>query len=308
MFMTNNKNRQSKLSIKSILFCSAFFIASSVYADTFIFDDNNQAAINNQTSCAQQDGGTNAGTVIANIVRTFNVTNHFEINDLNVGFLATHSWRGDIELTLTSPQGTSVILLIPDTALTGDHDNWDVALDDEAPGPADNDLDDNVAAPNFANDRSGLPNNALSVFDGEDAFGDWVLSVCDQFPTSDNGNYLASQLLFDGNPIVDLAISKTSSSSTYTPGQQLVYTLVVTNNGPENANGLTVTDNLPSGLTLVLPVNCVATGNASCGGSGSYGAIGDVGFSDTAASVDAGAGNFLTYTVTVLPSIDMNDY
>jgi len=282
------------------------FFNISIFADTFTYDNTGQpAAINTNVSCAAPDGG--AGAAVANIERTFNVPTHFEINDLDVGFNATHTWRGDIELTLVSPSNTTVILLIPDTTNTGDEDNWDLALDDEAAGPADDNGNDNVAAPIYAADRNGQPNNPLSAFDGEDAFGIWTIRICDKFPTQDNGNYNSSQLLFDGDPIADLAISKTSSAPTYTPGVVLTYTLVVTNNGPENASGITVADNLPNGLTLNSAVTCSATGSATCGAA-SFGVAGDGGFSDTAASVDAGAGNSLSYTVEVLPSTNMADY
>jgi len=224
-----------------------------------------------------------------------------------VGLIASHTWRGDIELTIISPAGTSQVILVPDTANSGNHDNYDIAIDDEAAGPADNNLDDNVAPPNYAADRSGTPNNPLSVFDGENAFGTWIVRICDKYPTSDNGTYLSSQLLFDGNPLADVQIAKDDGQTEYTPGLPLTYTLVVTNNGPENASGLTVADNLPAGLTLNAPVTCVAAGTASCGAA-SIGAIGDSGFTDTLASVDAGAANSLTYTVEVLPSTDMADY
>ena len=292
------------------VFCALVIITSittHIQAATFTYDNTGQpGALDTNVSCTAPDGG--AGAAIANIERTFNVDTHFSINDLDFGFNVTHTWRGDIELTLTSPSGTSVILLIPDTTATGSEDNWDLALDDAAAGPADNDIADTTAAPNFAADRSGQPDNPLSAFNNENAFGTWTISMCDKYPTSDNGTYNFSQLLFDGDPIADLAINKVSSSATYTPGLVLTYTLTVTNNGPENASGITVADNLPNGLTLNAPVTCTATGSASCGGTASYGVTGGTGFSDTAASVDAGAGNSLIYTVEVLPSTNMADY
>jgi len=278
------------------------------YADTFTYNDApaGGSAIDTNIGCAAPNGG--AGAAQAFLDRPINVTNSFIVNDLDVGFIATHSWRGDIELTLISPAGTSQILLIPDTTNTGNEDNWDLALDDDtAAGVADDNNNDNVAAPNYAADRSGTPNNPLSVFDGENAFGVWTVRICDKYPTQDNGNYISSQLLFDGNPIADVELTKMDTSVTYTPGLPITYFITITNNGPENASGLTVTDNLPAGLTLIGPVTCVATGAASCG-SATFGAAGGTGFSDTAASVNAGAGNSLLYTINALPSVDMADY
>jgi uncharacterized repeat protein (TIGR01451 family) len=43
----------------------------------------------------------------------------------------------------------------------------------------------------------------------------------------------------------DLAVTKTASSSTVTAGTQLTYTLAVTNNGPSQSSGFTLTDTMP---------------------------------------------------------------
>ena len=52
----------------------------------------------------------------------------------------------------------------------------------------------------------------------------------------------------------DVAITKSASSSTFSGGQAASYTLTATNNGPSNAQAVTVTDRLPSGLTFVAAV------------------------------------------------------
>jgi uncharacterized repeat protein (TIGR01451 family) len=49
----------------------------------------------------------------------------------------------------------------------------------------------------------------------------------------------------------DLAITKSDSPDPVTPGSNLTYTLTVTNNGPNDAPAVTVTDTLPAGVTLV---------------------------------------------------------
>jgi uncharacterized repeat protein (TIGR01451 family) len=52
-------------------------------------------------------------------------------------------------------------------------------------------------------------------------------------------------------PKTDLQMTKTASAASATVGGQVMYTLVVQNNGPSDATGVTVEDTLPSGLTLV---------------------------------------------------------
>ncbi len=52
-------------------------------------------------------------------------------------------------------------------------------------------------------------------------------------------------------PSADLSIVKAVTSATAVPGDTVTYTLVVTNNGPNDANTVTVTDTLPTQLTFV---------------------------------------------------------
>ncbi|HYD49095.1 MAG TPA: hypothetical protein VEB21_12140, partial [Terriglobales bacterium] len=70
-------------------------------------------------------------------------------------------------------------------------------------------------------------------------------------------------------PRADLSISKTDSVDPVIAGNNLTYTVTVTNNGPSNATGVTLTDNLPGEVNFVssLPGNpvCVhAAGVVSC--------------------------------------------
>src|SRR5207244_7378868 len=50
--------------------------------------------------------------------------------------------------------------------------------------------------------------------------------------------------------VANLALAKSDGSTTYTPGGTATYSITVTNSGPSNATNVTVTDNLPSGMTL----------------------------------------------------------
>lgn len=95
-----------------------------------------------------------------------------------------------------------------------------------------------------------------------------------------------------------LTVTKTDGSATYTPGGAATYVIVVGNTGPGNATGVTVTDNLPAGVTLSGPVTCTPAGTASCGtivGTAAGGSAAGA----TGASINAGAGNTLTFNVPV---------
>ena len=52
-------------------------------------------------------------------------------------------------------------------------------------------------------------------------------------------------------PVVDLAITKTTDATSVEVGDQVTYTVSVTNNGPAVANATTVTDDLPDATTFV---------------------------------------------------------
>ena len=49
----------------------------------------------------------------------------------------------------------------------------------------------------------------------------------------------------------DLQVTKTASAASIQPGDNVTYTITVTNNGPSNATGVTVTDPIPTDLTYV---------------------------------------------------------
>lgn len=98
---------------------------------------------------------------------------------------------------------------------------------------------------------------------------------------ADGGNFQTVPSDNDGNPNngrnpttfpvdndADLAIVKTSSPNPATVGSPLTYTLTVTNNGPDAALSVTVTDPLPGTVTFVSATpsqgNCSGTTTVTC--------------------------------------------
>ncbi len=66
-------------------------------------------------------------------------------------------------------------------------------------------------------------------------------------------------------PSANLSITKTDSPDPVPSGNNVTYTLIVTNHGPDTAQSVVVTDNLPVSLTFV---SCSSTASGVCDGSG----------------------------------------
>ena len=91
----------------------------------------------------------------------------------------------------------------------------------------------------------------------------------------------------------DLSITKTDSPDPVTAGNNLTYTVTVTNNGPDTAVSVNVTDNLPAETTFV---SCSSTGVGVCGGSGNNRTV-------TFASLASGGSETITFVATVNCSV-----
>ena len=181
--------------------------------------------------------------------RTISVPQSFVISDLDVGFLATHSYRTDIQLDLTSPAGTTV-RLINGLGFNGiNYDNYNVVLDDEASdliNTGSHASSDGTSAPPYENNVR--PDNALSAFDGQNAQGTWTLTICDTYGPLDDGQFVRANLYFNS---ADLSLAMAASTTTPAVGANFTYTITVSNAGPSPASGVAVTDVLPAGVTYV---------------------------------------------------------
>jgi uncharacterized repeat protein (TIGR01451 family) len=93
-------------------------------------------------------------------------------------------------------------------------------------------------------------------------------------------------------PSADLSITKDDWVTTYAPNGSVTYSIVVSNAGPSDVTGATVTDTFPANISSA-SWTCAATGGASCVASGS-GDIND--------SVNLPIGDTVTYTVTAIIS------
>jgi uncharacterized repeat protein (TIGR01451 family) len=161
----------------------------------------------------------------------------------------THTFAGDLDITITSPAGT-VMTLTTDSGAGNDNVFAGTLWDDDAgdtnpPGP----VSDNVFA-NLVLETPLVPEEALAAFIGEDPNGTWALDLFDDAGGdvgSLNSWEVAVTTCACGLPDADLEIAKTGVLA----GNQATWTLTVTNNGPADATNVVVTDPLAACSTYV---------------------------------------------------------
>ncbi|MGE0480676.1 MAG: proprotein convertase P-domain-containing protein [Phycisphaerae bacterium] len=129
---------------------------------------------------------------LGTISEIISVPDSLIISDLDVDLLITHTFQGDIIATLSSPSGSTLSLIsrpgVPEVSTVGfSADNFGnnttgdfFTLDDEAPSGNRYDVPA-VAAPGIANVTGRwLPDiGPLSDVDGQNAQGDWTLTISD---------------------------------------------------------------------------------------------------------------------------------
>jgi subtilisin-like proprotein convertase family protein len=122
------------------------------------------------------------------------------IQDVTVALDITHTFDGDLQISLLSPSGTSVMLA--DGRGGAGQDFVGTIFDDEATAT--------IASGTAPFTGSFLPEEPLAAFDGEDPAGDWTLSIADT-GAGDEGSFgggtLTTRVLecspdldFDGDP------------------------------------------------------------------------------------------------------------
>jgi subtilisin-like proprotein convertase family protein len=116
---------------------------------------------------------------------TINVPDSFVIGDVNVRNTITHTWVGDLVVTLQ--HGTTTVTVIDRPGYSGSGfgcsaDNYSNAiLDDEGTAAIESQCVNNLTSP-----PNYTPNQALTAFDGQNATGSWTIRVSDH-ASSDTG-------------------------------------------------------------------------------------------------------------------------
>lgn len=183
--------------------------------------------------------------------KTINVTDTGNLTDLDVGIVADHSYRGALQVQLISPAGTNRTIV---NGVGAAATNLNVRLSDGETTVAGEAHPDVSAYADTANLRG--PSNPLSAYSGESVTGTWTLRICDSDAFNDTGAlqefYL--HMTIPTPPVTsgsDLSLTVSPTSATRSPGQQTSFTLIVSNDGPDPASGVSVDAFLPTGLAHV---------------------------------------------------------
>lgn len=128
--------------------------------------------------------------------------------------------------------------------------------------------------------------------------GDSDVSDGNLTPTASDTSIVCTYL--NRLPEADVSVTKTDGELEFAPGQSATYQIVVTNNGPEAADGIVVTDTLPPGLASAT-WSCAATGGAVCANANGSGNI-----AETISSLPNGA--TVTFTVNGTFDTDPSNY
>ena len=113
---------------------------------------------------------------------------------------------------------------------------------------------------NYAIPTGGNP-QSLTLTAGQTDFDTMVLSIFDIFLTTTNTSSYTNSAVYTMTGIVaqaDLKLSASAAPQPVTVGSNLVYSISITNQGPNAASGVTVSNRIPAGVTFVS-----ATGGAT---------------------------------------------
>ena len=210
-------------SVGAVVLTAGFLFAldiSSAQAATVTLSDSVSATLSETASSC-----TNP------ITRTFTVTDTFTVEQLQLGFNASHTYRGDIQLTLTHDSGgtsTSVVAIASNGS--DGNDNYDILIASGATDPLDDNINDNINAPLY--DRTVGSSNSLGPFLGQTVSGTWTVEICDVFG-GDQGIYNSLQLTL--SDVVPFGIDLDQNNSAGGDGNDFIGSFDTTVGGPVSA-------------------------------------------------------------------------
>ena len=189
--------------------------------------------------------GANNGVTV-----TFNVPDTYTVIDVDLGVNITHTYRGDLQMSLASADFPGTAVQLYQGAGNDGADNFNVLFDDDSgaavPAGA------HTTIPDYVNTIDPQTDGALDGFNAQGSNGNWVFFVCDRFG-QDLGTVTAAELrLTDTAPTFTLNVVKSTPIITtdvaplgqVSEGDVLEYTIEATNSGTGTHTGVVVSDPL----------------------------------------------------------------
>ncbi len=174
--------------------------------------------------------------------RTFDIPTSSIVTDVIIEVNIDHSWRADLDISLTSPLGTAVDLTSDNG---GNKNNLYTIFDDSA---ATSIVDDNA---NQNSVVSRQPEQPLNTFGGEDSAGIWTLTVCDD-AAGDTGTYnYATLTIYNADPDLPPDVN-TVPNQIGTIGDAFLFdtSIYVMETDGDPITGYRLDGTLPSGLSF----------------------------------------------------------
>lgn len=122
-----------------------------------------------------------------------------------------------------------------------------------------------------------------------------VYVTADEYDPDTNSNSDSETTTVTSDPVANLRIEKSDNPEPITAGDQLIYTLTITNSGPSNAVNVVVTDSLPGNVTFIS-----ATASQGSGCSESSGTV-------TCYLGNLSIGESAKITIIVIPTLPTPD-
>jgi subtilisin-like proprotein convertase family protein len=112
-------------------------------------------------------------------ISTLVIADDVTLTDVNLWLDISHTWVGDVTISLRSPAGTEIVLLdrpgVPVSTVGCSNNNMDITFDDASSF----DPEDHCAGTDPWYTGDAMPVGALSAFNGESTAGTWELIVSD---------------------------------------------------------------------------------------------------------------------------------
>ncbi|MEM7028170.1 MAG: LamG-like jellyroll fold domain-containing protein [Chloroflexota bacterium] len=156
-------------------------ISSNLFTQTtyvYLDEPETPLALSSATTCSPNNA----------LVRSFTIDDSFTLADVDVSLDIEHGFRNDLQVVLTAPNGVQATIVNHTSGAA----NLIVTLDDSSATSVSLDEDTQIH-PEQGVTRRPFP-NSLNRFVGLNATGVWTLSICDNEPSNDDGQYIGATL------------------------------------------------------------------------------------------------------------------